>query len=594
MTETTPERNTSDPAIRDAIPSDRSVRGVPRWRVWRTILIMLPAVIVWSTLLGWLAGLIYDRANWSRDADEATIREWLEEARNFRKTLPELIKEYAALLHDDLGPGTENQRTLKADELNEHIRALAEPTQMYANQLPLFPEIYTLEVSFPGFRLRDGSVPEAIRWDSNVPKPRQQNQTRLQSLEYYPLGTTDRRAVVRCEYHLHAYNTYERGEKEAWLQSIQRVALLILATVIAMVFVGWFLLRERRREIQQLQAEREAEHQRRELAEAQIKQAWAVRVQEELSRKLLEQELAATRLAQQADEAERAALEMKSQLYASIGIMAGSYAHNIKNLLVRPNDLLSRCLEGTGLPADQQQMIAEVKATLGTVTERLQQILRTVRRDPSKAEFISFDLNELVQATARTWADMGWDKWKVRVIADVCPGPLTVHGDISHLQQAIENLVFNARDATFEMRNHLRETARREVTDPTVRKQRLLEAAAWKGEIRMTTRQEAGLAILEVRDNGIGMTSEVRERCLETHFSTKRDNALFEGLSAGMGLGLSFVSVVLEHHKAQLEIESEPFRGTVFRIKMPLADTLATSTPPTPAATSAEFPAPVT
>ena len=38
----------------------------------------------------------------------------------------------------------------------------------------------------------------------------------------------------------------------------------------------------------------------------------------------------------------RAALEMKSQLYASIGIMAGSYAHNIKNLLVRPNDLLAR------------------------------------------------------------------------------------------------------------------------------------------------------------------------------------------------------------------------------------------------------------
>ena len=40
---------------------------------------------------------------------------------------------------------------------------------------------------------------------------------------------------------------------------------------------------------------------------------------------------------------------MKSQLYASIGIMAGSYAHNIKNLLVRPNDLLARCLEADGL-----------------------------------------------------------------------------------------------------------------------------------------------------------------------------------------------------------------------------------------------------
>jgi len=65
--------------------------------------------------------------------------------------------------------------------------------------------------------------------------------------------------------------------------------------------------------------------------------------------------------------------------------MAGSYAHNIKNLLVRPNDLLRRCLEGDGLSSDQVHMLHEVRQTLGTVTERLQQILRTVRRDPSRS-----------------------------------------------------------------------------------------------------------------------------------------------------------------------------------------------------------------
>src|SRR6185436_16902167 len=107
-------------------------------------------------------------------------------------------------------------------------------------------------------------------------------------------------------------------------------------------------------------------------------------------RKLLEQ-----RLARQA--AERQALELKSQLYASIGIMAGSYAHNIKNLLVRPNDLLGRCLEADGMSADQQQMLHEVRHTLGTVTERLQQILQTVRRDPNQSERVRLDLNELVE-----------------------------------------------------------------------------------------------------------------------------------------------------------------------------------------------------
>ena len=38
-----------------------------------------------------------------------------------------------------------------------------------------------------------------------------------------------------------------------------------------------------------------------------------------------------------------------------------------------------------------------------------------------------------------------------------------------------------------------------------------------------------------------------------------------------MGLGLSFVAMVLEHHGATLEIESAPLHGTTFRVRMPLA-----------------------
>jgi len=62
------------------------------------------------------------------------------------------------------------------------------------------------------------------------------------------------------------------------------------------------------------------------------------------------------------------------------------------------------------------------------------------------------------------------------------------------------------------------------------------------------------------------MTDEVRARCTQPHFSTKRNNALFAGLSAGMGLGLSFITVILGHHRATLEIESQPLRGALFRV----------------------------
>jgi signal transduction histidine kinase len=162
--------------------------------------------------------------------------------------------------------------------------------------------------------------------------------------------------------------------------------------------------------------------------------------------------------------------------------------------------------------------------------------------------------------------------------AELAPEPLWIDADLSHLQQAVENLLFNARDATFEMRNHLRDEARsKQDVALESRRQALIAAAAWKGAVVLRTHREEDRAILEVRDNGIGMTEEVRRRCTETHFSTKRDNAIYEGNSTGMGLGLAFVTVILEHHRATLEIDSQPLQGAVFRIGFPLAVTSASA-----------------
>ena len=163
------------------------------------------------------------------------------------------------------------------------------------------------------------------------------------------------------------------------------------------------------------------------------------------------------------------------------------------------------------------------------------------------------------------------------IVARYSPGPLWIAGDRSHLQQAVENLLFNARDATFEMRNHLREQARQQPEG--ARRQALIAAAAWRGRVVLRTRREGDEVVMEVEDNGAGMTEEVRRRCTETHFSTKRDNAIYEGHSTGMGLGLAFVQAILEHHKATLEIESEPLRETTFRIHFPAAKQPAVEDP---------------
>jgi signal transduction histidine kinase len=507
--------------------------------------------------------------------DEAALREWIEESRPFRETLPELVRTYLETA-DPENPRPE-LLVLQTEEIQVQLQSLCDPTKEYQQQLPLFAAIYRFELSFPN---HDPNLPPII-WDSNIPRP--QNTLQVRRLEYHLLGSEDPRARVTIEYQTHAYNKRQRDEQAAGMRLRWVTGLALAATALTILWIYLVQRRERERARQHQLSQEQINRSRQLLLEEELRRQEVERRHEEAERELLEQ-----RLATQA--AESQALELKSQLYASIGIMAGSYAHNIKNLLVRPNDLLRRCLDSNGLSSDQDDMIRQVRQTLGTVTERLQQILHTVRRDPSRSELTKMNLNALIRDLALTWDELAREKWKLNLGTELAPEPLWIHGDLSHLQQAVENLLFNARDATFEMRNHLREEARKAVahgqglgankektaniqihhaTIENIR-QDLIAAAGWKGTVILRTQKQGNHAVLEVQDNGIGMTEEVRRRSIETHFSTKRDNAIYEGNTTGMGLGLSFVVVILGHHQAQLEIESQPLAGATFRVLFPL------------------------
>jgi signal transduction histidine kinase len=517
---------------------------IQRSHVWRYLRALAAPALLWGLFVAVLVQLL---PSWLRgdDAyDEKAIREWIEEARVFRDSLPEMVRDYLQAVSQARAVDPTNDLSkdpalqLKANRIAEHLSALGNPpTKMYPGQLPLFPIIYRLEVSF-----EEGERLQPIYWDSGVARnPSQYREFVDQRL--------DPRATIRVEYQVHAYNKRQHEEQAARERLRWVSALAIAGTILAIVWTNLVQRRERDRDKQRL--------------EAQLNLDQAQRLQEDAERRLLEQ-----RLATQA--AEQQALELKSQLYASIGIMAGSYAHNIKNLLVRPNDLLRRCLETDGISHDQEHMLHEVRHTLGTVTERLQQILRTVRRDPSRPERTRIDVNDLLRDLDRTWGDLAKDKWKLNLHLELAPQPQWIEGDWSHLQQAVENLLFNARDATYEMRNFIRDKARNDnALSAEEKRLALIAAASWKGEIVIRSRTKEGRIIIEVRDNGIGMTEEVRRHCLETHYTTKRDNALYEGQNTGMGLGLSFVAVILQHHGATLQVDSSPQEGTLFRVDFP-------------------------
>src|SRR5262245_4489004 len=536
------------------------------WKYGRALAVPL---LLWALVIASLWEPIKVWLNSSRYHDRAALREWIENARG---NLPNMVGDYVRGPDASLDVDWRKQTQLQQREkIAEYLASLADPlTKMYSDQTPLFPKIYRIDIVFDeqvrAKLLRQLSVDdrppsdevlrlvEPIVWDSHVPV----DDSQVEEYEH-PLAE---HARVKLVYQLHAYDKRQRDEALRPKREGRLTILAIIATGIAGLWIVYTQRRERERERHRAIAQSQVDQAERLLLQEELRRQEAERRQQQAERDLLQQRLAAR-------EYEQKMLELKSQLYASIGIMAGSYAHNIKNLLVRPNDLLRRCLENDGVSAEQRRMLQEVRQTLGTVTERLQQILSTVRRDPNRSEMAPLDLCAVLRTLEATWTDLARDRWKVELTLELPEDSLWIDGDLSHLQQAVENLLFNARDATFEMRNHLRDEAREADLDATRRRQALIAAAAWKGSIGVRAWREGGEVVLEVRDNGIGMTEEVRRRCTETHFSTKRDNATYEGQTTGMGLGLSFVQVVLDNHAAKLEVESQPLEGATFRVRFP-------------------------
>ncbi len=97
-----------------------------------------------------------------------------------------------------------------------------------------------------------------------------------------------------------------------------------------------------------------------------------------------------------------------------------------------------------------------------------------------------------------------------------------------------------------------------------------------KGKITITTREEPPYVICEIEDDGPGMTAEVRERIFDPFFTTKT-------AEKGSGLGLSISSdIIVAKHHGQLTVRSEPGRGAVFTIALPM-DTPVRPEEPAPA-----------
>jgi nitrogen-specific signal transduction histidine kinase/ActR/RegA family two-component response regulator len=242
--------------------------------------------------------------------------------------------------------------------------------------------------------------------------------------------------------------------------------------------------------------------------------------------------------------------------------MAGEVAHDFNNTL---SGILARAQL---LLADVQdpdvrrslRMIEQVALEGAWVVRRFQDFSRTRPARP----FHPVDLNQLVDEIANSARSRWSQQLTARGIvgdvrAEIAPVPM-VSGDMAELRQVLTSMALNALDAMPE-----------------------------GGNLTFRTGREGGRVFCQVMDTGIGMSEQTRQHVFDPFFTTKREK--------GKGFGLSGAYAVVDRHGGEITVESEPSKGAVFTVWLPVAadaaEPAAFTARPAPAIVSAPAPKPV-
>ena len=251
-------------------------------------------------------------------------------------------------------------------------------------------------------------------------------------------------------------------------------------------------------------------------------------------------------------EVEKEKLEAQNRLLQkseSLGRMAGAIAHNFNNQLAAVILNLEVAMDdlppNAGVAANLSEAIKSAHKAAAISAQMLTYLGKTnVQREP-------MDLSEacrrglpLLQATLPKAAGLETDL--------PAPGPV-ISANASQIQRVLTNLLTNAWEAS------------RDGSDAIHLTVKLVSAAAIPAVIRFPIDwqpRDPAYACLEVKDSGCGIAATEIEQLFDPFFSTK---------FTGRGLGLSVVLGIVREHGGAITVESEPGRGSVFRVFLPVS-----------------------
>ena len=248
-------------------------------------------------------------------------------------------------------------------------------------------------------------------------------------------------------------------------------------------------------------------------------------------------------------DAERQQLQVQlaqAQRLEAIGRLVAGIAHDFNNVLWAICLQIELQLADKTLTAKQRDSLCALRSFAQHGSGLTRQLLLFSRQQPLQKQDIELnatiaDLLAMLQRLA------GPD-----VAIEFTPAAFLPHlvADPTMVEQVVMNLVLNARDA---MPGGGRIVIATGTTDRAEASTGLASPA-----------RPGRYARMSVSDSGTGMSDEVRKRIFEPFFTTKTHGK-------GMGLGLATVLGIVQEHSGWIDVESQPGRGSVFHVHLPLS-----------------------
>jgi PAS domain S-box-containing protein len=234
----------------------------------------------------------------------------------------------------------------------------------------------------------------------------------------------------------------------------------------------------------------------------------------------------------------------QAQKMEAIGQLAGGVAHDFNNLLQAIKGFTDLALEELETGHAAREFLGEVIKASNRATVLVRQLLAFSRRESIRPQRLQ--LNDLLGCLVKMISRVIGEHIELTLIPR--HNLKTICADPGQMEQILMNLCVNARDAMPHGGRITIETANVSFDDTESATKPWARPGPFVG--------------LFVTDTGIGMSPEVLEHLFEPFFTTKE-------VGKGTGLGLATIYGIVKQHEGLIHVESEPQRGSVFRIYLP-------------------------